>query len=188
MKRPSFFRGVVVAAVLALFGAIAFSGLSLVVGGAPALKIVTMLLGGAYIVYLLRGANDRTGRIAVFVVWGFVTSGVWFFTADVAMTLVNQAVLISIVRALYHHASVLAGVLDLVLTAFALSAAVWASTHSGSMFLTVWCFFLVQALFVGIPSEFNKSLKQGREQTIEDEFSSALRAAETAIKRIATQR
>ena len=188
MKRPSFFRGVVVAAVLALFGAIAFSGLSLVVGGAAALKIVTILLGGAYIVYLLRGANERTGRIAVFAAWIFVTSGIWFFTADLAMTLITQAVLISIVRALYHHASVLAGLLDLVLTAFALSAAAWASAHSGSMFLTVWCFFLVQALFIGIPSEFKISRKTERQQMVENEFGRAFRTAETAIKRIATQR
>ena len=188
MKRPSFFRGVIVALVLALLGAIAFSGLSIVIGGALALKVVTILLGGAYIVYLLRGAKDHTGRIAVFVVWTLTTIGVWFFTTDLAIMLISQALLISMVRSLYHHTSVLAGLLDLVLTAFSLSAAVWASAQSGSLFLTVWCFFLVQALFVGIPSEFNKSLKQERQQAADNEFGRAFRTAESAIKRIATQR
>jgi hypothetical protein len=190
MKKPGFFRGVIVAGVLALVGSIAFSGLSLILGGAVALKILLTLLAGAYVLYLLSASAERTGRVAVFTAWLLVTSCIWFFTADLALMMIAQAVSISIVRSLYHHAGVLAGLLDLVLSAFALSAAVWASAQSGSMFLVVWCFFLVQALFVGIPTSFKSEKQQSfaQELTQEDEFGRACRTAETAIRRIATQR
>lgn len=190
MKKPGFLRGIVVAAALALAGSIAFSGLSLILGGAVALKILLTLLAGVYVLYLLRASAERTGRIAVFAAWLLVTGGIWFFTADLTLMLIAQAVSISIVRSLYHHAGVLAGLLDLVLSAFALSAAVWASAQTGSMFLIVWCFFLVQALFVGIPASFKPEQRQSTAQkfTPEDEFGRAFRTAETAIRRIATQR
>ena len=189
MKRPSFFQGVVAAAMFALIGSIGFAGLSIVTGGAVALKIVTITLGGAYIVYLLNRSSERIGRIAIFAAWGVVTTSTWLFSADLAMTLITQTVFISVVRTLYHHTQALAGLLDFLLSAFALSAAIWASGQSGSLFMTVWCFFLVQALFVGIPSSFKHEAKQARagKSAQEDKFSRAFRAAETAVRRIATQ-
>lgn len=187
MKRPGFFRGVVVAAVLALVGAIAYSGLATLIGAGFALKLITVALGGAYVLYLLSGTEDRTGRIAVFVGWLTVTGVVGFLTAGLTMTLITQVLLISTIRALYHHGSVLAALLDLGLSAFALSALVWASAESGSLFLSVWTFFLVQALFVAIPSDF-KTQKAGAQKPEADQFDRAFRTAESAIRRIATER
>lgn len=188
MKRPGLFRGVIVAAVMAVSGAIAFAGLAAVFSAPLALRLVTVALGGAYVLYLLGCATDRTGRIAVFAGWAVTTAGFWLLLPEVAITLITQALLISLVRALYHHASVLAGLMDLGLSVFALAAAVWASGQSGSVFLTIWSFFLVQALFVGIPPAFRKTGRQRYERTATDEFNRALRAAETAIRRIATER
>lgn len=187
MKRQSFFKGVIVAAVLALVGSIAFYGLSYAAGSERAFHIVAIILGGAYIAYLLRGSSERTGRIVVFSVWVAITSGVWFLTTDLTLALLTQAVLISLVRTLYHHARVLAALLDFLLSTFALSAAVWASAQSHSLFLSVWCFFLVQALFVWIPASFNAGEQRAfaENSTRENEFGRAFRTAETAIKRIA---
>ena len=186
MNKPGFFRGAVLAACLALTGAIVYAGLSTVIGSALAIRAVTAALGGAYVLYLLRRSEERSGRIAVFAGWGFVTTGIWMFADSLAMTFITQAILISLVRTLYHHRSSLAALLDLGLSAFALSAAVWASAQSGSFFLTVWCFFLVQALFVGIPSEFTNH--GSKSSAVDDQFGRAFRTAETAIHRIATQR
>jgi len=90
MKRQSFFKGVIVAAVLALVGSIAFYGLSYAAGSERAFHIVAIILGGAYIAYLLRGSSERTGRIVVFSVWVAITSGVWFLTTDLTLAL-NKA-------------------------------------------------------------------------------------------------
>ena len=185
MKQPGFIQGVIVAAALALTGAIAFAGLSVVASGAAALKIVTVALGGIYIVYLLVCSNEHTGRITIFMAWGVVTTTTWLLTTDLSMTLITQSVLISIVRTLFHHTRMLGGLLDFVLSAFALSTAVWAIGHSGSMLLTVWCFFLVQALSVYIPESLtNKEQQPPPENSVgEDKFGRAFRTAETAIRR-----
>ena len=182
--RAGFLRGVIIAAALALTGAVGYAGLSSILGGGSALQLITVLLGGCYVLYLLHTARDRSGRIATFGAWLLVSSSVWLADPGLGLVLITQAVLISLTRALYHHSSVLAGLLDLCLSAFALSAAVWASNESGSVFLTIWCFFLVQALFVGIPSDF----RQARPNDTPDHFDRASRTAEAAIRRIATER
>ena len=61
-----FFKGAAVAAILALAGAVTFAGLASLIGAPLALCLVIVALGGAYILYLLKRASDRTGRIAVF--------------------------------------------------------------------------------------------------------------------------
>ena len=184
MKQPNFFRGVAIAATLSVIGAVGYAGLSSLIGGRLALQLIIVLLGGSYVLYLLHTARDRSGRVATSGAWLLVSGSVWFLLPGLGAALITQAVLISLTRGLYHHGSVLAGLLDLGLSAFALSAAVWASNESGSVFLTTWCFFLVQALFVGIPSEF----RQARPNDNPDHFDRAFRTAEAAIRRIATER
>jgi hypothetical protein len=188
MSKPSFFKGVFIAAAFALVGAIIYAGLASVVGGGLSIRLVIILLGGAYIGYLLKGSEDRTGRIAVFAAWIAITAAMSFFSASLALALITQTVLISVVRTLYHHSSALAALLDLGLSSFALSAAVWASAETGSFFLTAWSFFLVQALFVVIPSEFGRVANPKDAAPEQDEFGRASRTAEAAIRRIATER
>jgi hypothetical protein len=184
MSRPSFFQGALIAAGFALTGAIAFTGLSFAVGGAVALKMITVALGGGYVLYLLRASSVRSGRVTLFSAWSVVTASMWVLNPDLFVMLVTQTLLISLVRSLYHHKSLFAAFVDLLLSAFALSAAAWASAQTGSIFLTVWCFFLVQALFAALPT----ATKHEATGCPEDEFDRAQRAAETAIRRIATQR
>ena len=188
-----FFKGAAVAAVLALAGAISFAGLSSLIGAPLALHLVIIALGGVYILYLLSRASDRTGRIAVFAAWLTATIAMAIASDGLAATLVTQTVLISVVRSLYHHASVLAGLLDLGLSAMAMGAAVWASSESGSFFLTAWSYFLVHALYSVIPSRFtpaptSRTTTDQREQATEDRFDRAVSTAEAAFRRIATHR
>jgi len=56
-----------------------------------------------------------------------------------------------LLRSLYFYSSALSALLDLGLTLAAVATAYWAIAYTGSVFLCVWCFFLVQALFVVIP-------------------------------------
>jgi hypothetical protein len=184
MSRPGFISGVIIAAVLALSGAIAYAGLSAIMGTDTALHMVIALLGGAYIVQLLRTSPERTGRIAVFAAWLITTGAMPLIAAGLGAALITQAVAISMVRGLYHHRSVLAALADLALSAMALSAAVWASAETGSFALSAWSFFLVQALHVFIPSRLPTGAERPSAQT-EDPFDRAHRAAEAAIRRIA---
>ena len=56
-----------------------------------------------------------------------------------------------LIRSLYFHASILSTLLDFGVIALGLAVALWALIHSGSLLLSLWCFFLVQAVFVAIP-------------------------------------
>jgi hypothetical protein len=183
-----FLREVLVAAGFALVGAIAYAGLSALVGAHLAVRLVAVGIGGAYVLYLLQGAAVRTGRIAVFAGWLVATAGLSVFAPSLAVILISQVLLISIVRMLYHHTSALAALLDLGLSAFALAALVWASAKTGSFFLATWSFFLVQALFASIPSEFGANRSRDIQSPESDQFDRAFRAADAAIRRIAIER
>ena len=71
----------------------------------------------------------------------------------------------------------------------ALAAGIWAATQTGSLFLSLWCFFLVQALFVAIPVNMNRKTAPGSSQRDpEDRFQHAHRVAESALRRLSSLR
>ena len=75
------------------------------------------------------------------------------------------------------------------LNGLALSGAIWAAVQSGSLFLSIWSFFLVQALFVGIPSSISRrpgSKAAGPDP--EDRFQRAHRVAEAALRKLSSAR
>ncbi|MGH8652343.1 MAG: hypothetical protein ACREYE_09290 [Gammaproteobacteria bacterium] len=59
-------------------------------------------------------------------------------------------------RSAQHRLHVLSALADLGLNALGLTAAIWAVKQSGSLFASIWCFFLVQALFVAIPARLSR--------------------------------
>ena len=75
--------------------------------------------------------------------------------------------------------------MDLGLSALSISAAVWAITHSGSVFLATWCFFLVQALFVTIPPALKR--RAARRQAPPQHFEHARRRADEALRQLFPQ-
>ena len=96
--------------------------------------------------------------------------------------------LIWLVRSLYFYASVVSALTDLGLSGLALAAAVWAVTHTGSLFLAIWCFFLVQALFVAIPHALSGKAAPGIQPAADrdDRFERAHRAAEAAVRKLSS--
>ena len=186
MKRPGFFNGVLVALVFALVGGAAFAGLTTVFSTFAVLELVVTGLAGSYVGYLLGRSEDRSGNVAAFVFWLISAFAAWLLAPNLAVLLCVHVVMIWLVRSLYFHGGVLTALADLGLSALALGSAVWAAQQTGSMFMAVWCFFLVQALFVVIPISFAEPA--GRSDGQPDKFSRAYRAAEAAVRRMATQR
>ena len=194
MKRPGFFNGVLVALVLALIAGAAFAGLGAVFAAGPVLQLIVTALAGAYVAYLLGRSEERSGRIATLVLWSVGAGASWLLAPNLAVLLCAHVAMIWLIRALYFHSSVLSALADLGLSCLALASAIWAAQQSGSLFLAVWCFFLVQALFVVIPQTFagragtfaGKADSPAAVET--DDFHRAYRAAEAAVRRIATQR
>jgi hypothetical protein len=167
-------RNVGVGLGFALVGSIVFTVL-------PAAFDLTLLisgLAGSYVLYLLAGSTERIGRVTAMVVWSAVTLGLGVMDATWFTTLLAQVGMITLVRSLYHHNGLIALVIDAGLGLFATAASLWAFSHTGSLFVATWCFFLVQAAYVLIPGHADP-------ETMASSFTDAQRTAEQAIARMA---
>ncbi len=187
MKRPSFFPGVGVALVLALAAGAVFAGLSPLLGVGSTLRLLIPALGLAYVIWLLRGSAETIGRVTTIVFWFLASAIIWFLAPPIAVYVPAHAGMLWLVRSLYFHAGLLPAVLDLGLSALSVSAASWAITRSGSVFLATWCFFLVQAMFVVIPSRLRARSPADAPATGDEAFECARRRADAALRQLFTR-
>ena len=185
MKRPTFINGVVVAFVFALAGVATFSSLTLLLGAGFVLKIMISVLGGAYVLYLLSRSNEKTGRLTIPTLWLIGATTAWLLLPEVTLFAITHITMVWLIRSLYFHSSVLPALIDFGLCGFGLLAAVATALHTHSIFLTIWSFFLLQALFVAIPSVINPRRTEPNDQS-EQCFKRALHTAEAAVRRIHT--
>ncbi len=185
MKTPSFFEGVLLAVVASISADVLFVALRwlMPVGQAPGLLIAG--LSFAYCVYLLVRSRERVGRMTVLAVWIALSGTVWLWSPPLPLFLLIHLGMVWLVRSLYFQTGLVAALADLALSGFGLAAALWAVTTSGSLLLAVWCFFLVQALFVAIPNGKGRT-QAPVESVADDRFQQAYRTAEAALRKIAT--
>ena len=113
--------------------------------------VLVSLIALAYVGYLLTRSRARVGRITALALSVVVAGVAWGVELPLAFYLIVHVGLIWLIRSLYFYSGVVPALMDLGLSALALTAAVWATLQSGSIFLTIWCFLLVQALHVVIP-------------------------------------
>lgn len=185
MKRPTFFEGVVVALILSFAGSAVYHALTFLFTSDWVLRVLIAGIGLAYIVYLLGRSCERIGRIAAFAGWALAAGAAGFMSLPLIVYLLVHIGLIWLIRSLYFYSSVLATLGDFGLVALSLAATIWAATQTGSVFISIWCFFLVQALFVTIPTTLHRKLGEARsEGDGEDRFRHAHRAAEAALHKL----
>jgi hypothetical protein len=185
MKMPGFFEGVVVALAAALAGTAVFAALQSLFSFDTAWRLLVAGLSLTYVLYLLSRSRERVGRATVVVLWMGMTGAAWLAGLPITVSVLMQLLAVWLVRSLYFHAHLLAVFVDGVLNGLALSAGVWALFHSGSLFLGIWCFFLVQAAFVFIPSSLPSAGKPFAPET-EMDFQHARRTAESALRRLSS--
>ncbi|MDH3613176.1 MAG: hypothetical protein OES10_07830 [Gammaproteobacteria bacterium] len=188
MKRPSFFHGVIVAAVLGFFASAIVATLTPFVGLGAVLRFVIPALGLAYLLYLFSRSEERVGRVTTLFLWSVLAAITWWVAPPLPLYLLIHVAAVWLVRSLYFYSGVLPALLDLGLSTLSISATVWAISRSGSVFLATWCFFLVQALFVAIPSTVNRKQKPQRNTAADSEnFEHARRQADQALRQLFTQ-
>ena len=188
MKKHSFLHGVFAAAVLAFFASAVVATLTPFVGIGGVLRLVIPGLALAYLLYLLSRGADRTGRVTTLSLWGGLTLVTWWFAPPLPLYLLIHVGAIWLVRSLYFYAGMLPAMMDLGLSSLSVSAAVWAATRSGSIFLATWCFFLVQALFVAIPPAIKRKRQSQQPPVVDNEnFDRAKRQADQALRQLFTQ-
>jgi hypothetical protein len=188
MKRPSFFNGVIVAAVLGFFASAIVATLTPFFGLGAVVRLLIPVLGLAYLFYLFSRCEERTGRVTTLFTWGVLALVTWWLAPPLPLYLLIHVGAVWLVRSLYFYSGVVPALMDLGVSALSISATVWAISRSGSVFLATWCFFLVQALFVAIPPAVKRTHKSPRNTAIESEnFERARRMADQALRQLFTQ-
>lgn len=184
MNRPTFFEGVAIAAVLAVAGTSGWHLGSLLL---PRRILPDLLLTGIatlYALYLLYRSPLRAGRLTALASWLALSLGLVLWPVPLPLQAVAYGGALWLLRTACHHPSLLGLVADLALQALSAGAAVWAIRESGSLFLAMWSYFLVQALFAAIP----RATPRGRTEALaQHPFDRAERAAEQALRRIAAR-
>ena len=188
MNQSGFFEGVAFALAASLLGGTLYHVLGSVLAAGAVLQLLIAAVGLAYLLYLLSRSRERLGRITVVVCWTLLTVVIWFIDPPLMPHLLAQIGFIWLIRSLYFYSSVLPALADLMLNGLSLTAAVWAARQTGSVFLSLWCFFLVQALFVAIPARFRRHRDETPGPESEDRFQRAHRSAEAALRRLSSLR
>ncbi len=188
MKRPTFFHGVLVAAVLGFFTSAIVATLTPFVGIGTALRLVIPAMGLAYLLFLFSRSKERVGRVTTISLWAVLAVATWWLAPPLPLYLLVHVAAIWLVRSLYFYSGAFPALLDLGLSTLSVSATVWAITRSGSVFLATWCFFLVQALFVAIPPSIKGKRRVKEDTPVESEkFEQARRQADQALRQLFTQ-
>ena len=185
MKKPGFFEGVIVALIISVSASVAYMILSSLLGGGWLLRILVAAMGLAYVIYLLSRSKERVGKITVTASWIAGAAIIWLLAPTFVLYVLLHVGMIWLIRSLYYYTSVLSSLADFGLNAISVVIAFWAGLHSHSLFLSLWCFFLTQALFVLIPVSLQSSLKPSAKYTSsEDRFEKAYRNAESAVRKL----
>ena len=188
MKRPGFFHGVIVAAVLAFFAAAIVATLTPFAGLGAVVRLIIPLLALAYLLYLLNRSAEKIGRVTTLAFWAALAAVTWWVAPPLPLYLMIHVGAIWLIRSLYFYSGIMPALMDLGLSALSVSAAVWAITRSGSVFLATWCFFLVQALFIAIPPAVQRKVKAEQSTPADSEtFERAKRQADAALRQLFTQ-
>lgn len=188
-RRPPLVHGVGVALALSLAGGALFVALGTVLAGGTLLRLLIVLLGGAYLLYLLGSSGQRIGRVATVAIWTLASVVLWVAAPPLSLYLLIHVAMLWLIRSLYFYSGVFPVLIDLGLNVLALAFSFWALSRSGSAFLALWCFFLAQALFVLIPATVRGRKPDAAYPPAENEaFVRAHRAAEAALRRLATPR
>ncbi len=185
MKRPTFFRSVLLGLGISIVGAILFAILS---GLFDNDLVIRWIIAGAalvYIIHLIRASRQKVGGITTVVVWFIASAIILWWQSPLLLYLAAHTALIWLVRSFFLYSSILSALTDLALSFLSLCAAAWAATHTGNVFLSIWCFFLVQASCCFVPLHF----KQDRNATAaiqDDRFQQAYRTAEAAVSKLSS--
>ncbi|MFK7916027.1 MAG: hypothetical protein AB8B93_19095 [Pseudomonadales bacterium] len=188
----SFNREVVIAALLTTVGVVIMNSSWLLSTMAPPPVSGGMgwwlnALVGGYLLWLCSRSNARIGRPTLLLIW---------FAGSVACAMLNvgllwsgawQLLMISITRCLLFYPRPLALLADLTLTAIAGLAALWVSLQSGSLLLTLWSFFLLQAGWTWIDDWQQNRLAASSRDPHQHRFDYAHATATAAIRRMTQQ-
>ena len=199
MRRPGFIEGVLLSIVISIAVTAIFTVMSAFFPTRWLLNILIAAVSFSYVLYLLFRSAERTGMLTVITIWGSISVLIWIFSPSIMVTLFIHVGLIWLVRALYFYTSLMVALIDLGLILFAMASAIWTLTYTNSLFFSIWCFFLLQSLFVFLPADLHKENITGRTKrgglfeningaNNTDRFEQAHQGAQSALRQMSAQR
>mgnify|MGYP000199716731 CR=1 FL=1 len=187
MKTATFFEGVLIALIVGFISSVLLLTLSSFFPGNILIRGLISGISVAYIAYLLTRSNERVGRIIVMTALLISITTMWFAWPPITLFILGHMTIIWLVRSLYFYSSLVSSLADLALNGSSLLIAFAVAGHTNSLFLTLWCFFLMQALFVLIPKSIAKPLSNSSSSTPlnnEEDFQQSFRAAQAAVQQL----
>jgi hypothetical protein len=175
--------GLGAAFVLSACGAALLAALSPWLGFATALRAVVALCGFAYAMHVVVTSGERVGRLTVLACWLAIAGGALIVGLPLAGYVLLHVGLVWLVRSLYRYSGLVPALADFGLSLLGAAFAVWAAQRSGSAWLSLWCFFLVQAFHALLPPALTRRDERAGAQS-DDRFARAHRAAEAAVRRL----
>jgi len=186
-KSPTLLEGSILALVLSIAASLFFSIMSSLLSGGFVFRILVSLICLIYLLYLFSRSQEKTGKITVFSLWLLAALLNHLLTDSVLFYITIHISIIWLVRSLYFYNSVLSSLIDLFVTTAALLLSIISWNHTGSLLLSIWCFLLIQSLFVFIPRQAWRSSGYVPSTTMTNvTFEKAYNNAEAALKKLNT--
>ena len=187
MKQPTFLEGIAIALITSVVGSIFHTALTPLLDPDSVARLFIAGTSLAYVIYLFKRSREHIGRTVTMTAWLLISCIGWLSALSLTLYLLIHIGLVWLIRSLYLRSGILPALADLGLNGLALAAAFWAAVQTGSVFLTIWCFFLVQALFVFIPTELTQHSSSSSDDRVkEDRFQHAHRIAEAAVRKLSS--
>jgi len=184
MNRLSFIEGLVIAFVFSIAASFLYASLTWVLTGIGAIQLLITIVSISYIVYMLIRSEEKTGRIIVMSVWALVACGLWLLDVPLPLFCLVHLMMLWLIRSLYFYSSIISSLLDFALVGVSLLFSSWAFYQTDSVFMSIWCFFLAQSLFVYIPVNMTTTHKSNSSTIDHNEFNQALKNANYAIQKL----
>jgi len=189
MGKLSLWHGILAACLLSAVSVPLMRGLQWFGGGSAVFIVV---LGLAYLAYLLASSPSRRGRLVLGLGSAVILLGAWI-VSPVSVLVVALAIgLIWLVRSVLFYQGILPALWDGGLCTLSAVCALGTAVATHRLWLSLWVFFLLQALFVYIPQRFTRSQYsqnsgrgQAESRSPSDTFAQAHRAAEDALQAMA---
>ena len=184
MKAPGFLEGILIALIAAIVGEVLFTVLPWFLGSWLALLLIITLLSLSYLLYLLRRSPRKAGRPTLLLLWGLSSLSAGAFEVGIPFYLLLQLGFIWLARSLYFGNGLFVALADLGLHALAAVSALWAFSRSGSLFLAIWSFFLVEAFFSLLPLRPSVPDDECEAHGANPRFEQACRNATAALQKL----
>jgi hypothetical protein len=176
MNTSGLFRALLVAALLAIAGGLAFHMLAPFAGAPLALRLVLLAVGAVTLVELARQADAGGGRMLLLAGWLLAAVALSLLDPRLSLWFGALALALWTGRCLLLHRRPLAALIDGALGLAAIAAALATLAQTRSVGLALWSFLLLQAL-----SQLLLSRRAGPTAAA-DRFEAARGAAEAALR------